>query len=123
MLRPAHLSRLWRFVEGADEQALLTIAPNCGADVLVRELEDFTPIELRPKARALAPEVFSRWREAGAVAAVRVNPLESQGMDDLVAVMRGAPSSGCPRWPSPVGGSCRPGAIPRGAGASDRGGL
>ena len=46
---------------------------------------------LRPKARALAPELYAAWREAGAVVAVRVNPLELDGMDDLAAVMRGRP--------------------------------
>jgi len=89
--RPLHLCRSWLFVDGADEGALFGGAPQCGADVLVQELEDFTPPELRGKARGLAPDAFRRWRDAGAVAAVRVNPLESGGIDDLAAVMRGAP--------------------------------
>jgi citrate lyase subunit beta / citryl-CoA lyase len=89
--RPLHLCRSWVFVDGADEGALFGGAPHCGADVLVQELEDFTPPERRGKARGIAPDVFRRWREAGAVAAVRVNPLESEGIDDLAAVMRGAP--------------------------------
>lgn len=59
--------------------------------MLMQELEDFTPPALRPKARELAPEVFGRWREAGVVVGVRVNPLDLDGMDDLEAVMRGAP--------------------------------
>jgi citrate lyase subunit beta/citryl-CoA lyase len=91
VLRPVHLCRSWLFVDGADERVLFGDAPRCGADVLVQELEDFTPPELRGKARAMAPDVFRRWREAGAVAAVRLNPLESCGIDDLAAVMRGAP--------------------------------
>jgi citrate lyase subunit beta / citryl-CoA lyase len=90
-LRPAHLCRSWLFVDGADEAALLKAAPACRADVLIQELEDFTPPPLRPKARALAPEVFRTWREAGYVVGVRVNPLAGDGMDDLIAVMRGAP--------------------------------
>ena len=88
--RPAHLCRSWLFVNGAEEDALAS-APQSGADMLMQELEDFTPPALRPKARELAPEVFARWREAGLVVGVRVNPLDLDGMDDLEAVMRGAP--------------------------------
>jgi citrate lyase subunit beta/citryl-CoA lyase len=89
-LRPAHLSRSWLFLEGADEAALGR-AVESGADVLIQELEDFTPPALRPAARALAPDLYAAWRSAGATVAVRVNPLEQDGMDDLAAVMRGAP--------------------------------
>jgi citrate lyase subunit beta/citryl-CoA lyase len=78
------------FLEGANEPVLRNAASS-GADVLIQELEDFTPPALRPAARALAPELYGAWRAAGAVAAVRVNPLELDGMDDLAAVMRGRP--------------------------------
>ena len=88
--RPAHLCRSWLFVEGANE-AVLQRAPQSGADVLIQELEDFTPPKLRPQARALAGDLYASWRAAGAVVAVRVNPLEQDGMDDLAAVMRGRP--------------------------------
>jgi citrate lyase subunit beta/citryl-CoA lyase len=88
--RPAQLCRSWLFLEGANE-AVLQRAAASGADVLIQELEDFTPPSLRPKARALAPELYASWRAAGAVVAVRVNPLEQDGMDDLAAVMRGRP--------------------------------
>jgi citrate lyase subunit beta/citryl-CoA lyase len=88
--RPAHLCRSWLFVEGANE-AVLQRAPQSGADVLIQELEDFTPPKLRPQARALASDLYASWRAAGAVVAVRVNPLEQDGMDDLAAVMRGRP--------------------------------
>lgn len=88
--RPADLCRSWLFLEGADE-AVLQRAPQSGADVLIQELEDFTPPRLRPKARALAPDLYSAWRAAGRVVAVRVNPLDQDGMDDLAAVMRGRP--------------------------------
>ncbi len=89
-IRPAHLCRSWLFVEGANKDALAS-APASGADVLIQELEDFTPPADRPAARALAVEVYGAWRAAGAVAAVRVNPLAGGGMDDLAAVMKGAP--------------------------------
>jgi citrate lyase subunit beta/citryl-CoA lyase len=89
-LRPAHLSRSWLFLEGANEAALRR-APESGADVLIQELEDFTPPALRPAARALALDLYAAWRAAGRMVAVRVNPLEQDGMDDLAAVMRGVP--------------------------------
>jgi citrate lyase subunit beta / citryl-CoA lyase len=101
-IRPAKLCRSWLFLEGANE-AVLRAAPSSGADVLIQELEDFTAPELRPAARALAPELYASWREAGAVVAVRVNPLDSDGMDDLAAVMRGKPDIvGLPKVAEPV---------------------
>ena len=90
-MRPVRLCRSWLFLEGANEDVLQRAASS-GADVLIQELEDFTPPALRPAARALAPELYAKWREAGAVAAVRVNPLAQGGMDDLAAVMRGRPN-------------------------------
>lgn len=89
-LRPAPLCRSWLFLEGANEDVLQR-APASGADVLIHELEDFTPPSLRPKARALAADLYASWREQGVVVAVRVNPLGLDGMDDLAAVMRGRP--------------------------------
>ena len=82
--------RTWLFVAGADPKAH-EAAARSGADVIIQELEDFTPPELRPKARALAAPLYDRWRNAGAIAAVRVNPLESCGREDLAAVMQGRP--------------------------------
>lgn len=82
--------RSWLFVPGADEAAHRAAA-RCGADVIILELEDFTPPELRPKARALSAEALDCWRGAGAVAAVRINPLESCGRDDLAGVLAARP--------------------------------
>src|SRR5688572_14020195 len=82
--------RSWLFVPGADPAAHAAAARS-GADVIILELEDFTPPELRPKARALARDVLDRWRAAGAVAAVRINPLETCGNEDLVGVLAGRP--------------------------------
>ncbi len=75
-IRPARLCRAWLFVEGANE-TLLANAAASGADVLIHELEDFTPPALRAKARALAPELYPVWREAGVLVAVRVNPQDA----------------------------------------------
>jgi len=85
-----HLRRSWLFVPGADGQAQAAAARS-GADVLIQELEDFTPPELRPRARSLAATLYARWRAAGALAAVRVNPLETCGREDLEAVLAGKP--------------------------------
>jgi len=86
-LRPR---RSWLFVPGADAAAH-EAAARSGADVLIQELEDFTPPERRPEARAMAAGLYDRWRKAGKIAAVRVNPLESCGREDLAAVMKGRP--------------------------------
>ncbi|SRR5579883_148577 len=88
--RPPALRRCWLFLPGA-ERAQLLAAPAAGADVLIQELEDFTPPERRPEARAMAPEIYAAWRSAGVLAGVRVNPLETEGRVDLAAVMRGRP--------------------------------
>lgn len=82
--------RTWLFVPGADAAAH-EAAARSRADVLIQELEDFTPPALRPRARTLAAGLYDRWRAAGALAAVRVNPLESCGRDDLAAVLAGKP--------------------------------
>ena len=82
--------RSWLFVAGADPAAHRA-AGRSGADVIILELEDFTPPELRPKARELSREVFDRWRKAGAIAAARINPLETCGNEDLMGVLAGRP--------------------------------
>jgi citrate lyase subunit beta / citryl-CoA lyase len=79
--------RTWLFVPGADEAAH-TAAARCGADVTILDLEDFTPLALRPRARSLSASAFARWRKAGALAAVRINPLASGGEDDLAGIAR-----------------------------------
>ncbi|HXM82996.1 MAG TPA: CoA ester lyase [Burkholderiales bacterium] len=84
------MRRSWLFVAGADEAAHKAAA-RCGADVIVLELEDFTPPELRPKARSLSPQALELWRKAGAVPAVRINPLDSGGLEDLVGVLASRP--------------------------------
>ncbi len=87
---PVALRRSWLFVPGADEAALRA-APDRGADVIVQELEDFTTPARRPAARAMSPGIMDGWRKGSAVTAVRVNPLETCGLEDLEAVMKGAP--------------------------------
>jgi citrate lyase subunit beta/citryl-CoA lyase len=89
-LRPVALRRSYQFVPGADEAAL-RVGPASGADVLIQELEDFTPPQRLPEARRISPAVMDGWRQAGVIAAVRVNPLAKGGDADLAAVMRGRP--------------------------------
>ena len=84
------MRRTWLFVPGAD-QAAHRAAARSGADVIVLELEDFTPPELRPKARAASSAALESWRKAGAVAAVRINPLDAGGREDLVGVLAARP--------------------------------
>lgn len=88
--RPPGLRRSWLFVPGGDEAALERAATS-GADVLIQELEDFTAPERRPAARTLAASTYDRWRSAGRIVAVRVNPLEGDGLADLEAVMAARP--------------------------------
>ncbi len=88
--RPPPLRRCWLFLPGAVRAQLLA-APKTGADVLIQELEDFTPPARRPEARAMAPEIYAAWRAAGVLAGVRINPLETEGRVDLAAIMRGRP--------------------------------
>jgi len=82
--------RSWLFVPGADHSAH-EAAARSGADVLIQELEDFTPPELRPQARGLARNLFDQWRTAGKISAVRINPLETCGREDLQAALKGRP--------------------------------
>lgn len=66
-------------------------AASSGADVIIQELEDFTPPSERPRARAMCASIMEHWRAHGRVAAVRVNPLEEDGMADLEAVVPAKP--------------------------------
>jgi len=84
------MRRSWLFVPGADEKAH-SAAARSGADVIILELEDFTPPALRSRARALAAKAFASWRASGALAAVRVNPLEGDGRADLSGVLPAKP--------------------------------
>lgn len=58
-----------------------------GAQVLIQDLEDFTPPNLRPHARSLAGTLFQQWRDAHALVCVRINALDGEGPEDLKMVM------------------------------------
>jgi citrate lyase subunit beta/citryl-CoA lyase len=80
------LRRTWLFGPGADAAAHEAMARS-GADALILDLEDFTPPPRRDEARRGLPGVLARWRDAGCVAAVRINTLEGDGPADLAASM------------------------------------
>lgn len=82
--------RTWLFGAGADA-AMHEAMTRSGADVLIHDLEDYTPPERRAEARALTPALYQRWRDAGALVCVRINPLESVGYIDLQSVMHARP--------------------------------
>lgn len=84
------LLRTWLFGAGADPAAHAAMAAS-GAEVLIQDLEDFTPPARRPEARALAPGLYERWRAAGALACVRINRLEDDGPLDLQQVIPARP--------------------------------
>jgi citrate lyase subunit beta / citryl-CoA lyase len=89
-LRPVALRRSYLFLPGADAAAL-SAGPASGADVLIQELEDFTPPQRLPEAREMSPAAMDGWRMAGTLAAVRINPPAKGGDADLAAVMPGRP--------------------------------
>jgi citrate lyase subunit beta / citryl-CoA lyase len=88
--RSPELRRTWLFGAGADTAMHAAMAAS-GADVLIHDLEDYTPAERRAEARALAPPLYQTWRESGAMVCVRINTLESVGYIDLQFVMQARP--------------------------------
>lgn len=84
------LLRTWLFGAGADRAAHDAMSAS-GADVLIQDLEDFTPPARRDEARALAAALYARWREAGACVCVRINRLETEGVFDLRRVVPAQP--------------------------------
>lgn len=88
--RSPELRRTWLFGAGADTEMHRQLEGS-GADVLIHDLEGGTPPERRAEARALAPALYPRWRDAGALVCVRINPLDGVGHLDLQAIMQARP--------------------------------
>ena len=84
------LLRTWLFGPGADN-AVHDAMSASGADVLIQDLEDFTPPPRRDQARALAAGLFARWRAVGARVCVRINSLHEDGPLDLAHVVPAKP--------------------------------
>jgi citrate lyase subunit beta/citryl-CoA lyase len=77
---------VWLFCAGASQAAHeATVAS--GAQILIQDLEDFTPPALREQARAMVPGLFRSARDAGMMVCVRINLLNQEGLIDLAAVM------------------------------------
>lgn len=92
MRRPIALRRSWMFVPGLDARAQLA-GLDGGADALVADLEEFTRPEDRPAARQRIVALMRECRERRVIAAVRINKLDADGLDDLDGVMPGAPDA------------------------------
>ena len=90
MRRPPQLRRTWLFGAGADRAVHAAMAAS-GADVLIQDLEDFTPPNRRIEARSLAAALYAAWHAAGAEVVVRINSLDTEGLTDLDAVMPARP--------------------------------
>jgi len=84
------LHRTWLFGPGADIAVHETMSGS-GADVLIQDLEDFTPPPRRDEARALTAGLFARWRTAGARVCARINSLHGDGPLDLSYVVPANP--------------------------------
>jgi citrate lyase subunit beta / citryl-CoA lyase len=90
MIRAPDLRRSLLFVAGADGAAH-TQALQSRPDVLVQDLEDFTPYQSKQAAREMSADLLARARASGIIPAVRVNVLSSPGMIDLAAVVPAKP--------------------------------
>lgn len=84
------LLRTWLFGPGADS-AVHDAMSASGADVLIQDLEDFTPQERRNEARSLVAGLVARWRTVGARVCVRINSLHEDGPLDLSYVVPAKP--------------------------------
>jgi citrate lyase subunit beta/citryl-CoA lyase len=84
------LRRTWLFGPGADARVHDAMQES-GADVLIGDLEDFTPVARRDDARRGLASLLQRWRDAGRIAAVRINALDGDGPADLAAAMPARP--------------------------------
>lgn len=84
------LRRTLLFGPGADAAAHEAMLAS-GADALIVDLEDFTPPPRRAEARQRLAALVPRCREAGMLAAVRINALEGDGPADLAAAMAARP--------------------------------
>lgn len=89
-MRAPELRRCALFTAGADA-AWQVRALNARPDMLIQDLEDSTPSHLRAQARSMAAGLYAEAKRRGIIAAVRVNTLESCGIDDLAAVVPAQP--------------------------------
>lgn len=91
-MRPADLRRSTLFVAGADTD-IHALALRARPDMLIQDLEDGTPAQLRQAARQCSAALFADAKRHGILAAVRINTLESIGQEDLAAVITAQPQA------------------------------
>ena len=84
------LRRTWLFGPGADPKAHDAMIGS-GADALIVDLEDSTPLPRRDEARRALAGLMQRFREARRIGAVRINALDGDGPFDLAAAMPARP--------------------------------
>lgn len=89
-MRTPALRRSFLFAAGADANAHAA-ALAARPDVLIQDLEDFTPDHLKEAACRQAAALYAEARRTGIIAAVRINSLESRGTEDLKAVIPAGP--------------------------------
>ena len=89
-MRSPELRRSALFVAGADAQ-IHAQGLQARPDMLIQDLEDGTPVQLRLVARQCSAALFAEAKHRGIVAAVRINTLDSIGREDLAAVMAAQP--------------------------------
>ena len=84
------LIRTWLFGPGMNASIHEAMARS-GADALIVDLEDSTPLAYRAEARRGLAPLFAAWQHMPFVRAVRINGLETEGLEDLgVAMQAGA---------------------------------
>ncbi len=84
------LIRTWLFGPGMNAKIHKAMAGS-GADALIVDLEDSTPLAYRVEARRGLAPLFAAWQHMPFVRAVRINGLETEGLEDLgVAMQAGA---------------------------------
>jgi citrate lyase subunit beta/citryl-CoA lyase len=90
MIRPAELRRSLLFVAGAQPE-MHRRALQAAPDVIIQDLEDSTPLQLKELARDLAGELYEGARALAVIPAVRINPLGDAGIEDLRSVIGARP--------------------------------
>ncbi|MFZ4532101.1 MAG: aldolase/citrate lyase family protein, partial [Alsobacter sp.] len=83
--------RSFLFVPG-DSDKKLARGSESGADALILDLEDAVAPSRKPLARDMVRDYLAAHAEGRrAQLWVRINPINAGGLDDLVAIVRGAP--------------------------------
>lgn len=94
MTRDPDLRRTWLFTTGVPGAAAAAAVAASGADVVIVDLEDFTPPQRRPEARTGLGALLRRCRDAGAMTAVRINALDGPAPADAEADLAAAMAAG-----------------------------